>query len=520
MRPVRRATPALATTLGLAAATGVLLWLASPTVGIAWLAWFAIVPAAIVPLRHPGTRLARLSMPLALGVYMELLLIPAFPFGLTEDQYGDPPVPILVGDSPVLVIAIVVVPVVIGALYAIGFPYLVPLGRGIVRSEAVVFVVAPVLAWVALDLVRTKFDPGGFWGPLFLAQHDAPTSWVSVLVGPWLLTALIALAGFTLAYLLVRGRPAVAFAAGAAGFAATVTVVAAIVLAVGGGRSEPLRVAAVQPGYDTAEFDLPVNHFMRRVTRDHERASLDLIGDLTPLTLEAADRGAELIVWPEAVVWVDPHDNQPVQGELTAIAAQTDATLVVPYFIRSADNGAAVVVTPDGSVSAPFPKQRPMWFLGENGNNRVPPATVDTPVGRLGTMLGVDNQDPRSPRDLVNLDATLISSSTHDWRQLAPEQTALSQLHSRSLNVPIVRADWRFGSAIIDSDGRLVADAGRDQHRVVLVADVQPSAGTTPYARVGDVLGWAVVAFVAAAWVLLRLPRRWLSGTTRVRASA
>ncbi len=504
MGPVTRQRIDLPIALALSVLSGVLLWVSSPQVGVGWLAWFAIVPAAIVALRTPGTRLGRLALPLAFFVYMELLLlIRAFPFGIAEDQYGETPVPILVNDSPVLAIALIIVPIAVLVLYAIGFPYFWPLQRTHGRP-ALALVVVPALAWTAFDVLRTKFGPGGFWGPLFLSQHDTAASSVSTLVGPWLLSFVIALAGFALAYAIVRRRQAVRLVAGVAVFG--VTTVVAIVAAneVTDTRGAPVRVAAIQPGYDTAEFDLPLLKYMRRATRDHERVSLDLIGDLAPLTRTASAEGADLVVWPEAVVWVDPRQNVAVSAALRSLARQTGATIVVPYFLRERDHGAAVVVTAQGEISLPFPKQRPMWFLGEKGDNRVPPATTSTSVGRLGTMLGVDNQDPRSPRALTGEAAALISSSTHDWKQLAPQQLAMSELHAAALQIPIVRADWRYGSAIIDSGGERLADAGADKHRTVLVADVSPRLDSTPYARVGDTFGWAAVALAGAIWLMAR----------------
>ncbi len=104
-----RATIALV--IAAALASGALLFAATPYVGAGPLAWFALVPAAAVAIRHWGTPAGRIVIPLAYTVYLELMFIPALPFGLTKDQWGDDPVvPILIGDSPVLITTIVIVP--------------------------------------------------------------------------------------------------------------------------------------------------------------------------------------------------------------------------------------------------------------------------------------------------------------------------------------------------------------------------------------------------------------------------
>lgn len=449
-----------------ALASGILLWVASPSVGLGWLAWVALVPAAAVG--------GRLALPLALGVSLELQLVPALPFGLAENQWADEPlVPIMVNDSPVLAAALVAIPLVTLVLYAVRFPFFGAPG-----------ILTGAIGWTALDVVRTKLDPGGLWGPLFLTQHDTAAADVAAVGGPWLLTFAIAAVNLALA----RGmRP------GAAALALASALVAGSALAVAGPGRATRMVAAVQPGYDTAQYELPLlqNHRRKR----YEAAAHDLIGDLAPLTREAARRGARLVVWPEAVVWVDPRGTESVRRSLGALARETGAALVVPYFLPGPAYGAAVVVRPDGTISRPEPKHRPMWFVGEHGGGD-PRA-----VGDLGLMLGVDNQDPGTAQALG---AAMLTSSTHDWEQLAPQQRAFSRLSSVALGRPLVRADWRYGSAVFDR-GEVLADAG-DGRRIV-VAQVGAPA-TTPYARTGDAPAWVALGLTLLAIAGSRLRGR------------
>jgi apolipoprotein N-acyltransferase len=443
-----------AVAIAAAFASGILLWAASPSVGLGWLAWVALVPAAAIG--------GRLALPLALGVSLELQLVPALPFGLAENQWADEPlVPIMVNDSPVLAVALVAIPLVTLALYAVRFPFFGARG-----------VLAGALGWTALDVVRTKLDPGGLWGPLFLTQHDTVAADVAAVGGPWLLTFAIAAVNLSLAR---RGWIAPALAAAA---------VTGSALGVAGPSEGTRTVAAVQPGYDTAQYELPLlqNHRRKR----YEAAAHDLIGDLAPLTRAAAGRGAELVVWPEAVVWVDPRRTAGVRRSLGALARETGAAIVVPYFLPGPAHGAAVVVRPDGTMSRPEPKHRPMWFVGEHGGGD-PRA-----LGDLGLMLGVDNQDPGTAQALG---AALLTSSTHDWEQLAPQQRAFSRLSSVALGRPLVRADWRYGSAVFDR-GEVVAEAG-DGRRIV-VAQVGAPA-TTPYARTGDTPAWIALGLTLLA---------------------
>jgi apolipoprotein N-acyltransferase len=487
--PVLRATTGLV--LASASLTAVLLWAAAPAVGSGWLAWIALVPVATASLAAAGTRAGRLAIPLAYGLYLELLFVPALPFGVAERQWGDPVLPVLVGDSPVLVVALVAIPLVTALLYAIRFPYLGRLRAG----SASDVVLVPALAWTCLDVARAKLDPGGFWGPLFLTQHDLPTATLARLGGPWPLTFLIVGTGFAAAFLVVRRRPRT-LAVGAAALSLALAGTVAVLDRVGPDSGDAVRVGVVQPGFDTSEFERPVLHYLRRRTRNDELASRDLIRSLGALTRSAARQGAVLVVWPEAVLWADPHVSGLARRELASVT-RAGASVVAPFFLRSSSRGGAVVAAPDGSLSPTQAKQRPMWFLGERGGGP-PPRSVQTSAGRLGSMLGVDNQDAGAVRNLVAAGAALLSSSTHDLSRLAPQQRALARLHAVALARPLVRADWRFGSAIFDADGSKVADAGTAKTRRVLVADVNPNRYRTLYARVGDAAAWIAAAVLAA----------------------
>ncbi len=433
-----------------------------------------------------------MAVPLAYALLLELLLVAALPFGIAKDQWGDAPLPLLVGDSPVIVIALVAVPAFALVLYALRFPNPWP-----GSAAGTVLIAVPAVTWTALDFLHTKANPGGFWGPLFASQHDQPAASLAALGGPWLVTAALVAVNYSLALAVARRRTGLPAALG------TLAIVGALLVAAPEPSADgpPLRVAAIQPGYDTSEYHRTERSetVLRRFRPgSYELAALDLIRDLEPLTLGAARAGARLLVWPEAALWVDPRTTAPVHRALVRLARRAHAAIVVPYFLPGPDHGATVVVEPDGAFSPAQPKQRPMWFWGEGGGNRVPPEPAPTGVGRVGTTLGVDNQDPAPVRELAGARADVVTSSTHDWRELAVSQRALSRLRAIESGAPLVRADWRFGSALFDARGDVAADAGEGRRRTALVATVATRSETTPYVGIGDVLGWAALVAGAA----------------------
>jgi apolipoprotein N-acyltransferase len=493
-----------------ALATGLMLWAAAPAVGAGWLAWVALVPVAAVVLVSPVGRAARLTVPLAYVVYLELLVAPAFPFGLAEGQWGEPVIPVLVDDSPVLAIALVAVPLVGVILYALRFGQ--PWGawrlRGSLATAAAVAV--PALAWTALDFARAKLDPGALWGPLFLSQADTPAGSLAALGGPWLITLAIVAVNYGIAAALVRRRP----------LPALVPVAGAIALALAGAAVEgrdagagELRVGAVQPGYDTAESERPeLRHF---APGTYDLAALDVIRDLAELTREATGAGAELVVWPEAAMYVDPREEPPVRRALAKLVRETGVPLVVPFFRpRPAGQSQVVAIVP--SPRGPRftdvrPKHRPLWFIGERrAAGEEGPVAVE---GReVGALLGVDVQDARNAAALGALGAELLVSATHDWRQSAVPARAYARLASRASGLPLVRADWRYGSAIYGRDGAALDEVDGGVARATVVASVELASSPAPYARLGDAVGWLAVAGVGLAALIALASRLSLGG--------
>ncbi|HSI81258.1 MAG TPA: hypothetical protein VK919_11485 [Solirubrobacterales bacterium] len=484
-------------TVTAALASAVLLWLSSPAVGAGWLAWIAIVPVAAAVIAAPGTRTARVAVPLAVAVYLELLLVPAFPFGVAEGQWGDPVVPVLVADSPLIVIALVAVPLAGALLYLARFGEPWGASRLSGAPATLALVAVPALAWTALDFARANLDPGALWGPLFLSQAGQPAGALAGLAGPWLVTIAIVAVNYGLAVAIVRRRIAPALGP-VLGVVALVLAAAAVER--GAADRPAVRVAAIQPGYDTAERERPELRYFRRGTFD--LAALDLIADLGELTRDARASGAELVVWPEASMYVDPRSESEAGDALRDLALEVGVPIVVPFFRPSPlSEGEVLAVVPGpggAALTESTPKHRPHWFIGERrAAGEIGP--IDAGIVEVGALLGTDTQDARNGAALTDAGAELLASVTHDWRQSAVPAAAYGRLSARAAGAPVVRADWRFGSAIYAADGTVLADAGPDRDRTAIVADVAPAASPSPYTRLGDWVGWLAVAAVALA---------------------
>lgn len=479
--------------------SGLLLWVASPAVGAAPVAWVAIVPAAAVALA--GRPLAaRLAVPIAYGVYLELLLVPALPFGIADGQWGDPALPVLIAGSPVLFVGLVAVPIFTALLYLVRFGTAwgadrLPGPVGVAGAVAV-----PAVAWTALDFARVNLDPAGPWGPLYHSQWASVPGELASLGGPWLLTLAIVLANYALALAVVRSSPR-PLAVPAA------ILLAAAIAALGGGGSQGervVRVAAVQPGFDTANEDRPA--LRRFEPESYPEGALDVVAALAGPTREAAGRGAVLVVWPEAVMFVDLREHRPVRRAVSRLAREAGVALVVGWFDRSTTRSGATIVGSDGRLAPARPKQRPVWFIGERALD-APAKPIAVGGLRVGILLGLDVQDPGVAAALAARGAHVLASATHDWKQLATQQRASARVAARVTGLPVVRADWRFGSAVYAAHGTPVADAGKELREALLIAEVR-TGEASPYARSGDLVAWLAVALAALAAATAALARR------------
>jgi apolipoprotein N-acyltransferase len=349
------------------------------------------------------------------------------------------------------------------------------------------------------------------WGPLFLTQAETPAGGLAAIAGPWAITFAIVAVNYSLALAFVRRRAVVALPA--IGTVGAAVVLAALAWSPDGG-GQRLRVAAIQPGYDTADEELTVLRRFEPETWD--LAALDLVADMAPIARAAGEQGARVIAFPEASIYVDPRSEPAVLSRLRRLARTTAATLVVPYFLPDPDRGAAIAITPTGAVSEPRPKQRPMWFLGES-SVEAEPLPVEAGALRIGTLLGIDVIETRIAAELADRGADLLISSTHDFPGSTPSHRAYARLAARAAGVALVRADWRYGSAAYTAGGEDAADAGEETRRTAVVADLPRATVATPYRVLGDIPAWTVLAVAAAAWILTAASRR---GRNRVRPAS
>jgi len=301
------------------------------------------------------------------------------------------------------------------------------------------FVLHGATLWVGIEMVRGSIPVVGTWGFAAYALYEQP----------WLIqpVSLFGVYGLSLLVLLVNYLH----------------------------DTQHIRVAGIQPGF-----------------RIRSQEGLQRLYDLTR---QAADQGAELIVWHEGALPFDPRVEHT--EELRALAAETRAHIVIGYAVRMEQGlrNEVTVLTPEGRFLGVYGKDHPVAFAGETSLTRGTYPVYETPLGRLGTIICYDMDFTDTARKVARGGAQLIAVPSFDWPAVATKHYSHVVFRAVENRVAMVKADVAFDSAIIAPDGRILARAVTPYGgAATLVADVPLGTADAPAIRLGDGVGWLAVA--------------------------
>jgi apolipoprotein N-acyltransferase len=408
---------------------------------------------------------------------------------------------------------------------------LVALGVALAVRRGVPIAVSFPLVWCGVEWLRSFGDLGFPWAmagdaltayPLLIQIGELGGGW---LVGLWLVA--LATATWRLARP-IRGRAV----------PAAVTIVLAVAVPLYGAIRlaaleramaswSTIRVAAIQP-------NVPQDI---KWSEEFERETLRR---LDVLTRRAAERGVELIVWPESAVPGYLRYEPEMRASVTELAAAVgipiyagtvDAdTLSGRAGVRERDYqilNAAYLIRPDrGIVPERYAKRRlvpvaervpflpgvatSLFERLTNWTGQFAPGeswpTWEVAGARFGALICYESVFPDVSRALVRRGADFLLNITNDaWfgPTVAPYQHA-SHLTLRAVEhrVPNLRAANTGITGWVDPLGRYRAETPLYTPAIV-VAELPLSGITTPYTRWGD---WAPFAAVLG-WALLCLRR-------------
>ncbi len=371
--------------------------------------------------------------------------------------------------------------------------------------------------FVLYEWFRWSFPFGGV--PLAtvpMTQVASPLSEVLPLAGGLLLTAVTVATGSSIR-LALRGR--FDMAAAVLGTVAVCVLVGALVPR--GEVIDTLDVAVVQGGGpQRTRADSCEN---QSVFDRHREATASI------------DRSVDLIIWPENVVNPVPDgrslgrcDDLLFMSEAIAdvaeVARSQNAVLIPGWFHTAGPEAPgnnvnySTAVTAAGETVSRYDKVRlvpfgefvPLRGLIERFSSDVPgrdvlqgegPAILETPVGTFGVSISweifFESRGRAAIRDGGEILLNPTNGSSYWLSILQAQQIASSQLRARETGRWVLQAAPTGFSAIVDSDGTVLARTDISEQRV-LYATVERRTGLTLTTRFG---AWPMLALAACVFV-------------------
>ncbi|MGI8666212.1 MAG: apolipoprotein N-acyltransferase [Jatrophihabitans sp.] len=375
--------------------------------------------------------------------------------------------------------------------------------------------------WVGEEALRDRLPFGGFpWGRWAFSQAESPLKWFAPLGGAPLVSFAVALSGVWLAGL-VTGDGVRQRASGLIG--------AGLVVLLGAGLWWPLHpdlgsersvtVAAIQG--DVPDRGLEFNARRRQVLDNHVSQTLALAADITAGRVPRPS----LVLWPENASDIDPTTNP----DAAQVIQQATDAVGVPILVGALLDGpgpdhvtnAGIVWMPSDSAQpgpgqryvkrhpVPFGEYIPLRSLAEKVSSKVNLVERDMVAGRGN---GLITQTPYPLGDVICFEVaydSLVNSSVRAGAQLLVVQTnnatfghsgetyqqlAMTRLRAVEHARTVVQVATSGKSAIIDADGRTVAESGPLFSADRLVQTVRLSTSTTLATRTGAGAEWLLVA--------------------------
>ena len=276
-------------------------------------------------------------------------------------------------------------------------------------------------------------------------------------------------------------------------------------LAFAGTATDEVRVAALAP-----DRELNDRAFAERGV--HLAPVLD---DLFSRSEAEARAGAKIIAWSEAAAIVREADMRGVMNRAAELADTENVYLQLSMIVElttPASNGDvnenhAMLFGPDGDVLWDYLKSKPTPGDGHSaGPGQIP--DVDTPYGRLATVICQDDFFPSLLRQAGRKDVDILLLPSSDWEAITDWHAQQAPFRAVENGTALVRPTRKGISLATDSLGRTVGQKSDyftgDDH--TLVTSVPIKGRDTVYSVVGDAFAYACAAglVVMSGWAVRR----------------
>ncbi len=367
--------------------------------------------------------------------------------------------------------------------------------------------------WGIFEWSQTFFWFGVPWGRLGIGQSELLLMLrPSAFLGSYFVTFMIVAVNFTLALCLLERCKIKLYSVCAVGL-----LVCHLMLGV---ASTLLYAPEENDGFVAAAIQGNVSS-----SEKWDMSSDDILDVYEQLSLEAAEDGAELIVWPETAIPIDMDHNSARIDRIKGIARSGGCDILVGLFTtddRGMDRNSLVLFRKDGSVGEQIYSKRHLVPFGEYVPMRavietlIPPLTeiamleediaagedsglIDWNGMSLGSLICFDSIYESSAMQSVRDGADIIILSTNDsWffdSAAVYMHNAQAVMRAVENGRYVVRAASTGVSSVITPQGRAVNELDALQTGYVL-EQVYPQSMGTLYSYIGNTWIYLMIAFV------------------------
>ena len=373
--------------------------------------------------------------------------------------------------------------------------------------------------WTALEWWQAHSGWSGVpWARLAIGQAENVLSLQSAAIfGSYFITFLMVAVNGLLAYMFLHPSRRVLCAALAAGLVFGNMAFGAIRMAAVKDMGEPVKVAAIQGNKGSLE--------------NWSSGTMDEVMEVYgELSREAAENGAELIVWPETCIPANIDRQGWVYEYVTELSQECGVPILCGLFTRvaegsDADYNSIVAALPDGTIHGTvYNKRNPVPFgefvpfrdlvmtvippLAEiNTLDEDIPAGADSvvmelDVGNVGPLICFDSIYERNALDSIGNGAQILAVSTNDsWftdSRGVWMHHAQSQLRAIETGRYVVRSANTGVSSVINDRGE-VLELLEPLKTGYVLEEAYLSDRVTVYSVIGNVFAYVCVAVCAAA---------------------
>ena len=251
--------------------------------------------------------------------------------------------------------------------------------------------------------------------------------------------------------------------------------------------------------------------------RDVARAQYaPIVDDLFERTRREAEAGAKIVSWSEVAAFTLKEDEPALIKRAQAVAREHRIYLQISIksTLRTARfpfaENRAILIDPAGKVIQDYSKA--IHPLGDaaifaRGPGVIP--IVDTPYGRLATVICFDVDFPALVRQAGQGRADILLAPSKDWQPIDKVHARVATFRAVENGVALVRATGDGISVAVDHLGQPLATADYfATDNLAMVANVPIRGVPTIYARIGDSFVYLCVAGLVALAGAALLRRR------------